>query len=98
MFTLVALCKLDNWGQGQSREPVGGYCSGPRGENPGLNEGASHENGDECPYSGSIPKANPLGFADGASMRHGGKNEIKDDSRILACTPGRTLVREEIWN
>lgn len=68
------------------------------GENPGLNEGASHENSDKCPYSGSIPKANPLGFADGMSVSHGGKNDNKDDSRILACTPGRTLVREEIWN
>lgn len=31
-------------------------------------------------------------------MRCGGKNEIKDDSKVLACAPERTLVREEIQN
>ena len=84
MFTLVALWKLDYWGQGQSREPVEGYCGSPRGENSGLNWGDSHGGGDKCSYSGSISKAHPSVFVDGVSMRCEEKNEIKDDYKILA--------------
>lgn len=43
------------------------------GENRGLNKGASHRAGDKRPCSGSILKANPLGFADGVSSRYEGK-------------------------
>ena len=62
---------------------MGGYCSGPRGEKSGLNKGSIHGDG-MCSYSGCISKANPSIFVDGVSVRCKKKEEVKDESKILA--------------
>lgn len=62
---------------------MGGYISGPRGEESVLNKGNIH--GDEiCSYFDYISKANPSIFVDGVSVRCKKKEEVKDESKILA--------------